>query len=172
MTAYHFGEFLKRTGFPVDIHLHFEVRLDSPEICPLHGKLESTARLEDLETFRGLSNLGLDVEQALAHLHIGIIRVRREEIGLCRHLPGLPQNGPGILHFLLDDVDDPVPEYAELSPRDDICSFCGGDRSVLHKDVAHGISPYSAGSLQASNRERTVASYRQRVNGFLMRFAL
>ena len=120
MTAYHFGEFLKLAGVPIDVHLHFEVRLDSPEIRPLHGKLEFTARLEDLETFRSLSDLGLDIEQAPAHLHIGLIGVRRDEIRLCRHLPGLPQNGPGIPHFLLDDVDDPMPEYAELSPRDNI----------------------------------------------------
>ena len=43
MTACHFGEFIKRTGLPVDIHLHFEVRQDGFEICPFCGKLEFAA---------------------------------------------------------------------------------------------------------------------------------
>jgi hypothetical protein len=103
---------------------------DGREVGLADRELELAAGLEDLVALRRLADLGLDVEQPVAHLDVGVVGLVGQEIGLNGHPAGLEQHGLAVPHLGLHQVDDAGLEHAELGTGHDPGGVLGGGRDI------------------------------------------
>ena len=133
----HRNELIEGVGFLLQGNLDIQVRQNGRQFVPLHGELELAPRLEDLVPLRCFTHFYLDIEQAVADLHIDFIGMHGQKIGFRRHFAGLLQDGTGVPHLCPDDVDDPLAEYAEFGPGDNLCGLRGGGGCIFTANIGH-----------------------------------
>ena len=131
MPARHLGEFLDGVTVAIEGHVDLQMRDDFRQIGFFHRKLEFAVRLENLVALGRGADLDLDVEQAVAHFYVRVVRLRREEISFGRHLARLLQHCAGVPHFLLDELVDLLAEHAEFGTRHDLRGISRGGGGVL-----------------------------------------
>jgi hypothetical protein len=124
-----------------EFHLDLEVGQDGREVGLADRELELAAGLEDLVALGRLADLGLDVEQAVADLDVGVVGPGRQEVGLDRHPAGLEQHRLAVPHLAFHQFDDAGFERPELGAGHDPGGIFGRGRDIFCEYVSHFCYP-------------------------------